>query len=229
MKRIDTVVFDLDGTLLDTLEDLKDAVVYLQEKYGYPVHTLDQVRRHVGNGIPFLIAKSIPGGEDNPDYRAFLDEYKAYYQIHCNDKTRPYPGIPAMMAELEKRGYHMAIVSNKADSAVKELNRIYFSEYIRVAIGGNEEAGVRRKPAPDTVFTALDQLGVSGDRAIYVGDSEVDILTAANSGLDCILCEWGFRQKEDLIRQGGRYFVSTAGEIPDMLDKFNADKEKNQE
>ena len=223
MKKIDTVIFDLDGTLLDTLKDLQNAINYIQDRYGYPLHTMEQVRSHVGNGIPNLVAKSIPEEKENPLFSTILEEYKAYYGAHCNDATRPYPGIMEMLDTLQAEGYRMAIVSNKSDPAVKELNRLYFKDYIEIAIGGNEEAGIRRKPAPDTVFTALEGLGANSDQAVYIGDSEVDILTAQNSGMPCILCEWGFREKSYLISQGGSYFIDQAGQLSAMIKKVEND------
>ncbi len=182
-----------------------------------PLHTREQVRSHVGNGIPNLVALSIPGGREHPDFEKILVEFREHYAIHCNDMTKPYPGVLEMVAALKAKGYKMAIVSNKADSAVKDLNKIYFSQYISIAIGENEKAGIRKKPAPDTVFQALKELNSDAEHAVYVGDSEVDIATAENSGMPCILCEWGFREKEDLMRQGGKTFVAQATEILGLL------------
>lgn len=191
-----TVIFDLDGTLLNTLEDLADSVNYVQKKYGYQEDTIDTVRMHVGNGIRNLIKRSIPEGENNPDFNEIFRTFQQYYKKHCQDKTKPYPGIMEMLEELHRRGVKMAIVSNKADAAVKILNETYFKEYIEVAVGENEEAGIQKKPAPDEVHQALKLLGSIKDTTLYVGDSDVDKETADNSGLDCILCEWGFRDLE---------------------------------
>ncbi len=221
MSKINTVIFDLDGTLLDTLEDLKNSVVYIQEKYGYPIHTIDQVRSHVGNGIFNLVALSVPGQYDNPQLESHVEEFKAHYKKHCNDFTKPYPGILSIIRQMKKIGYKMAIVSNKADMAVKALNDIYFSDYIHIAIGENEAAGIKKKPAPDTVIQAMKELGSTAEESIYVGDSEVDILTAQNSGMPCILCEWGFREKDYLMSQGGGYFVADARELPGMISKIS--------
>ncbi len=224
MSKINTVIFDLDGTLLDTLEDLKNSVVYIQEKHGYPVHTIDQVRSHVGNGILNLIALSIPDGRDNPQFDSIVEEFKAHYKKHCNDFTKPYPGILSVIRQMKKIGYKMAIVSNKADMAVKILNDLYFAEYINVAIGENEAAGIKKKPAPDTVFQALKELNSTAEEAVYIGDSEVDILTAQNSGMPCILCEWGFRDKNYLISEGGKYFISDAKDLPGMITKISKEQ-----
>ena len=195
----DTVIFDLDGTLLDTLEDLTDSVNYAMETFGFPVHTIDEVRTFVGNGAPKLLERSIPQGLENPDYEAALAAFKAHYAEHCEDKTSPYEGVQEMLAELKAQGYHLAIVSNKFDGAVKKLCKKYFGEFISVSIG--ESAEVKRKPAPDTVYRARE-LGCVASHAVYVGDSEVDIQTAKNASLPCISVTWGFRAEEKLRSEG---------------------------
>ena len=188
-----SVIFDLDGTLLNTLEDLADAVNYVMQKYGWRIQTIEEVRMHVGNGIRKLMQRSIPDGYENPKFEEAFCTFKAYYQSHCQIKTSAYPGIMTLLKELHGKGYQMAIVSNKAHPAVKELNEIYFKDYIKVALGENEDAGIRKKPAPDMVNKALEQLGVGCEESIYVGDSDVDKQTADNSNMDCVLCQWGFR------------------------------------
>lgn len=217
MQKKDTVVFDLDGTLLDTLEDLKNSVNYALEQFGYPTHTLEDVRRFVGNGITRLMELSLPSGQDNPDFDAVLECFKKHYGIHCNDLTKPYDGIMELLHELKERGIKMAIVSNKADFAVKELNDIYFQEVIPLAVGERESEGIRRKPAPDTVLEALRQLGSTIEQAVYVGDSEVDLATAKNCGMDYILCEWGFRTRKQLEQAGGQMFVERPQQILDVI------------
>lgn len=197
---MDTVIFDLDGTLLDTLEDLTDSVNYAMEQFGFPLHTIAEVRTFVGNGAPKLLERSIPQGAAHPDYEAALAAFKAHYAEHCEDKTRPYAGVPEMLAELKEQGYHLAIVSNKFDGAVKKLCKKYFGEFISVSIG--ESAEVKRKPAPDTVYRALHELESDASRAVYVGDSEVDIQTAKNASLPCISVTWGFRTEEKLRSEG---------------------------
>lgn len=191
-----TVIFDLDGTLLNTLEDLADSVNYVQRKYGYAEDSIDTVRMNVGNGIRNLMKRSIPDGDKNPLFEETFQTFKTYYQAHCQDKTKAYPGIMELLAELHKRGIKMAIVSNKAHAAVEELNQIYFKDYISIAIGENEDDGIKKKPAPDMVHMALDKLGSKAEKSVYVGDSDVDKATADNSGLDCVLCRWGFRNLE---------------------------------
>lgn len=198
----DTVIFDLDGTLLDTLADLTDSVNHAMETFGFPLHTIDEVRTFVGNGAPKLLERSMPQGLENPNYEAALAAFKAHYAAHCEDKTKPYDGVPEMLAELKRQGYHMAVVSNKFDGAVKKLCKKYFGEFIAVSIG--ESAEVKRKPAPDTVYRAIRELGCDGSRAVYVGDSEVDIRTAKNASLPCISVTWGFRTEEKLRSEGAR-------------------------
>lgn len=197
---IDTIIFDLDGTLLNTLEDLTDSVNYALAQLHCPSRTLEEVKSFVGNGVAKLIERAIPGGKDNPDYEAALSVFKEHYAIHCNDKTKPYEGIVEVLDELLDGGYKVAIVSNKFDAAVKELNHIYFGERIQTAIGESEK--VRKKPAPDTVYQALAELSVNADNAIYVGDSDVDLATAYNVPMSCISVTWGFRSPEQLLEAG---------------------------
>lgn len=194
MKRYKAVIFDLDGTLLNTLEDLTDAVNHVMRQFNYPEHTIEEIRSFVGNGIKLLIERSLPYGKDNPEFDKVFSEFKSYYTSHCQIKTRPYDGIMELISSLKEQGYKLAIVSNKNQSAVTELNNIYFSDYISTAIG--EKEGVRKKPAPDTVIKALNELGISSDDAVYVGDSDVDRETAKNSDMDCISVTWGFRERK---------------------------------
>lgn len=214
----DTVIFDLDGTLLDTLEDLTDSVNYAMEQFDLPTHTLDAVRGFVGNGVAKLIERAIPQGVENSSYEAILKAFKAHYAKHCEDKTRPYEGIMELLALLQKQGYHLAIVSNKFDGAVKQLNEKYFGEFISVAIGESDR--IKRKPAPDTVYQALRELKSEPSRAIYVGDSEVDLQTAQNAKLPCVSVTWGFRTKEQLLDAGAGLIIRTPQELPDLLARW---------
>ncbi len=191
----DTVIFDMDGTLLDTLEDLADAVNAALAHFGYPQRTLEEVRAFVGNGVRLLMIRALPGGEENPDFEAALDWFRAYYRDHADVKTGPYPGLTDLVEQLKARGFRMAIVSNKFQDAVAALSGRYFGDLLPVAIGENEAAGIRKKPAPDTVDQALRLLGSSRERAVYIGDSEVDAATAENAGMPCILVSWGFRDR----------------------------------
>lgn len=197
---INTIIFDLDGTLLNTLEDLADSVNYALVKSGFALRTLEEVRGFVGNGIGKLIERALPDGLKNTLYTQVFEDFKAHYSVHCQDKTKPYPGIIELLDELAGAGYRMAIVSNKMDNAVKKLSEEYFGGKIPVAIGECEN--IRRKPAPDTVYAALKELHVTDGQAVYVGDSEVDLKTAAAAGIPCISVDWGFRSKEQLIGAG---------------------------
>ena len=211
--KYDTYIFDLDGTLLDTLGDLATAVNYATRTYGMPEHSIDDVRRFVGNGVRKLMERAIPGGTDNPQFEAAFATFCEYYMQHSLDTTRPYDGIPEMLAALKAKGCHLAVVSNKMMAATQELCRHFFSETIEVAIGENEAEGIRKKPAPDTVFAALRQLGVGKEYAVYIGDSDVDIETARNAGLPCISVLWGFRDRKFLLQHGATAFITA----PDAL------------
>ena len=217
MNRKTTLIFDLDGTLLDTLEDLKNSVNHSMEIVHLPIRSLEEIRAFVGNGVIKLIEKCVPGGQNSPKFRQALSLFQEHYLVHCNDMTSPYPGIMDLLSALKKEGYKLAIVSNKSDAAVKELCQIYFQGLIEVAIGENEAAGIRRKPAPDTAFTALSELGSTVEEAVYVGDSEVDMATAAAAGMDVIICTWGFRDRDYLKEQGAQILVDSPMEILDLV------------
>ena len=208
-----TYIFDLDGTLLDTLGDLAASVNYALRQHGMPEHSIDDVRRFVGNGVRKLMERAIPEGEANPDFEATFATFRQHYMQHSLDTTKPYRGIPEALQALKARGCHLAVVSNKMMAATQELIRHFFPDTIAVAIGENEAAGIHKKPAPDTVFEALRQLGVGKDGAVYVGDSDVDIQTAVNSGLPCISVLWGFRDKDFLIKHGAKTFISAPSEL----------------
>ena len=208
-----TYIFDLDGTLLNTLGDLAASVNYALRTHGMPEHSIDDVRRFVGNGVRLLMERAIPDGEANPDFEATFAMFRQHYMQHSLDTTKPYEGIPETLAELKARGCHLAVVSNKMMAATQELIRHFFPDTISVAIGENEAAGIRKKPAPDTVFAALQQLGMGKENAVYVGDSDVDIQTAANSGLPCISVLWGFRDRDFLIQHGAETFASVPSEL----------------
>ncbi|MBR1449740.1 MAG: HAD-IIIA family hydrolase [Prevotella sp.] len=213
MKRYDTYIFDLDGTLLDTLDDLMAAVNYALRQYGMPVHSRDEIRRFVGNGVRLLMVRAIPDGDRNPQFEQVFRTFREYYMEHSLDTTRPYDGIPELLAELKARGCRMAVVSNKFYAATQELCRHFFPDTIEVAIGEHESEGIRKKPAPDTVYEALRQLGVERANAVYVGDSDVDLQTARNAGLPCISVLWGFRDRDFLEANGATTFVAAPEEI----------------
>lgn len=182
---------------------------YALRKYGLSEHSIDDVRSFVGNGVRVLMQRAVPEGEANPLFEEVLAAFRSYYLEHSLDTTRPYDGIPELLAELRHRGCHTAVVSNKFDAATKELCRYFFADTIEVAVGEHEAEGIRKKPAPDTVEEALRQLGVTKEGAVYVGDSDVDILTAHNAGLPCISVLWGFRSREFLQAHGATTFVTS--------------------
>ena len=202
------ILFDLDGTLLDTLEDLLDATNYALRVHGYPERTLPELRCFVGNGAYNQMRLSVPEGTSPEKIQAVLDTYKPYYTTHCQIKTRPYAGIPEALAQLRDK-YPIAIVSNKPDSAVKALCADYFPGIY--ALG--EAADCPRKPAADMVYKAMKAIGV--EHCIYVGDSEVDVLTAKNADVPCVSVLWGFRDQEDLEAAGAAHFC----EKPENLAK----------
>lgn len=208
-EKTKAVIFDLDGTLLDTLCDLCDSTNDALDAIGAPRRTIDEVRNFVGNGIRVLMIRAVPGGDKNPLFETAMEAFVSSYKKNCANKTKPYEGIPELLSELSADGYKLAVVSNKADFAVKTLVRDYFGDAIPVAIGEKESEGVKKKPAPDTVFAALRELGCEKEDAVYVGDSEVDVLTAKNAGMRCISVDWGFRSRKELEAAGARETVAT--------------------
>lgn len=215
LEKVRAVVFDMDGTLLDTLEDLQLAVNYALEKFHLPEKTLEEVRTFLGNGVRKLMERSVEGGAKHPQFEEIFTCFTDYYNEHCNDHTKPYKDVLNLMKELSARGIKMAIVSNKLDSAVKVLNEKYFGEYVSVAVGDQE--GVEKKPSREMVDIALKELGVSQEHAIYVGDSEVDLETARNAGLECVSVTWGFRDIEFLKEKKATIFADVPMEILSIL------------
>ncbi len=214
---INTIIFDLDGTLLNTLEDLTDSVNHALEQFHFPRRTIEEVRGFVGNGVAKLMERVIPEGKEDPAYEETLSAFKAHYALHCKDKTRPYEGIMEMLDAVKENGYKTAIVSNKFDAAVKELSALYFGDRIQAAIGESEQ--VRKKPAPDTVYQALRELSADAAEAVYVGDSDVDIRTAANVPMSCISVSWGFRSQEQQLAAGAdpSCMITAPGELLPLL------------
>lgn len=208
-------IFDLDGTLLNTLEDLTDSTNYVLSLHGYPVRTLEEVRRFVGNGIRRLIEQAVPEGVGAEVVDILFEEFMPHYQAHCADKTRPYDGVIALLQSLKQQGIRLAVVSNKEDNAVKELCDKYFPNLLEVSAG--ERVGIRRKPAPDTVNEVLKLLQMERNQAIYIGDSEVDVATARNAEIDCVAVDWGFRDKDCLQKAGAKVIVSTTKQVEDYI------------
>lgn len=210
-KAYSTYIFDLDGTLLDTLTDLMNSANFAVQSVGCPARTKQEICGFVGNGIKKLIERALPKCASQADFDRSFETFKAHYKQHCCDNTKPYDGILDMLRQLKAQGKKVAVVSNKADFATKELCRDYFGELVDICVG--EKEGVRKKPAADTVLMVMQELGVTPEQCVYIGDSDVDIKTAENSGLDCISVLWGFRSEEFLIDHGAKVFAQTPGEI----------------
>lgn len=211
--RYQTYIFDLDGTLLDTLGDLAASVNFALRTHGMPEHSLDEVCQFVGNGVRKLMERAVPDGAENPLFEETFATFRQYYMAHSLDTTRPYEGIPEALVALKASGCHLAVVSNKMMAATQALCSHFFPDTIEVAIGEHEAEGIRKKPAPDTVIAALKTLGVGKEGAVYVGDSDVDIQTARNSGLPCISVLWGFRDRDFLQKNGAETFISAPSEL----------------
>lgn len=209
-----TYIFDLDGTLLDTLQDLAASCNYALRWADMPERSMEEVRKFVGNGVKKLMERAVPGGMDNPRFDETYQTFRKHYMVHNLDTTKAYPGIMQLLAALHKEHRNMAVVSNKFYAATQDLCRHFFGDYIQVAIG--ERENIRKKPAPDTVTEALKQLGVSAQNAIYVGDSDVDIETARNCGMPCASVLWGFRSREFLIRHGAEHLVANPLDLLDI-------------
>ena len=212
MKEYKAYIFDLDGTLLDTLEDLADAVNYAMRKNGFPERSLSEVRSFVGDGMRLLVKRSSPEGiEDAALEQAFAD-FRDYYSVHYMDKTKPYPGIEAMLRALKAQGKRLCVISNKVDYAVKLLMDQFFPGFFETVLG--EREGIRRKPAPDSLLAVMEELGLSKEECVYIGDSDTDILTAKNAGIDPISVSWGFRTEDFLKSHGAEKIVN---KVEDLL------------
>ncbi len=209
--RYTTVIFDLDGTLLNTLEDIRDSVNHILAKYGYPQRTLEEIRRFVGNGSGVLLERALPEGRATPDFDGLLAEYVAWYEDHNMIRTAPYEGVRELLGALAASEHKLAVVSNKPDANTKALVRKFFGAYVSVAIG--ERPGVSRKPSPDSVKAAMRELQSLPYETVYVGDSEVDLKTARAAGIPCLSVTWGFRTPEYLTELGAQTLVSRPRDI----------------
>lgn len=215
MKKYDAVVFDLDGTLLNTLDDLSDSLNYALKSNELPCRKKEEVRDFLGHGAATLVERSIPNGCKNPKYKKCVSDFRRHYFYNMRNKTALYDGIIELLEKLRKKNYKLAIVSNKFDAAVKELNKIYFSGYIDTAVGESENA--RKKPAPDILLKAIEEIGSTPEKTIYVGDSEVDIETSKNAGTTCVCVTWGFRNRNFLESLNPDYIIDTPGELLGIL------------
>ena len=212
MHKYKTYIYDLDGTLLSTLADLAASTNYALRTHHMPERSLDEVRRFVGNGVKKLMERAIPDGLNNPLFEETFATFRQHYMQHNLDTTQPYPGIMQLLEQLKAEGKNIAVVSNKFYAATRELCRHFFGDLVPVAIGERED--IRKKPAPDTVIEALRELGVDKEGAVYIGDSDVDIMTAKNSGMPCVSVLWGFRDKEFLLEHGATTLISKPEEMP---------------
>lgn len=211
MKKYNTIIFDLDGTLLYTLEDLKDAVNYSLRFYGYQERKIEEIRSFVGNGVEKLIERAVPQNASLSDVDNVFEQFKIYYGKHATDKTVIYKGMEDVLNTLKIRGFNLGIVSNKLQSAVDILHERFFKDTIDISIG--DKAGQRRKPAPDSVIEVMDYFDEVKEKTLYIGDSDVDIKTAQNAGIDCISVSWGFRDVSELIKAGATTIVNTPKEL----------------
>lgn len=217
MPAYQTAVFDLDGTLLNTLEDLTISTNAALAAHGMPAHPIEHVRRFVGNGIALLIHRAVPAGTPADVEAAVLEDFKRHYGAHCEDHTGPYPGIPEMLERLRAAGVALAVVSNKGDFAVQELVARQFPGAFDAVLGENEAVGIRKKPAPDMVSAALERMDAAPEGMVYIGDSEVDVQTAANVCCPCVSCTWGFRSVDELLAAGATTLVDTPAELERVL------------
>ena len=209
------VLFDMDGTLLDTLEDLCDSTNHALAQMGYPLRGIEEIRRFIGNGAEKQIRRAVPKGTSEGKIMETLAAFRAYYQDHCQIKTKVYDGLLDVLSELKEKGVKMAVVSNKPDAAVKKLSREYFGDRLDYAIGPSD--GVRCKPYPDMAETALKALGIAKKDAVFVGDSEVDVQTGLNAGLDVIAVSWGFRSRKVVIEAGAKMIADDASELEKLI------------
>lgn len=214
-KKYDTIIFDLDGTLLDTIEDLADSVNFALASEGFSKHTLSEIQSFVGNGSAKLIERAVPDGTSEEIKEKTLACFKRYYADNCENKTKPYEGIYDLLDRLTEKGFKIAVVSNKIDSAVCALCKRYFGTRIQFCLGDRE--GIKRKPAPDAVFEVIKKLSSTCESSLYVGDSDVDIQTARNAGVDCVSVTWGFRDKNFLIKSGASLMIDKPLELLEIL------------
>lgn len=213
--KYNTVIFDLDGTLLNTLEDLGDSVNYALKSFGYPKRTYEEIRSFIGNGIKDLIFKAVPNEADEETSLKCLQIFKDHYKTNMQNKTAPYDGIIELLEILNSKGFKLGIVSNKYDFGVKNLNKYYFKDLIPVAIGECE--GVRKKPAPDTVLKAMKELNSQKENTLYVGDSGSDMITAQNASVKSVGVTWGFRDKKSLKESGADFLIDYPAQLLDIL------------
>ena len=223
-KRYDTIIFDLDGTLLNTLDDLADSVNAIMTQEGYCLRTKDEIREFIGDGAKSLIEKSLPAAANEEEILRCLKLFREHYMKHMQNQTKPYDGIMELLKELKGKGIKIGVVSNKPDEATKEVCRLYFGDLVNVAIGDN--AMRKKKPDPDNVFAALTQLNSKRDKTLYVGDSNTDMITAQNAGLISVGVTWGYRSREVLLLEGADYIIDEPGQIVTLISE---EKDKDEQ
>ena len=211
------ILFDLDGTLLDTLDDLTASVNYAMRKFGLQQHTVEEVRSYIGNGSMELIRRAI-GGADVP-FDGVLQAFRQYYQEHGTDATKPYDGVMEMLKNLQLQGKRCVVLSNKAHAPTQLLCGHYFGDFIELAVGERESEGIRKKPAPDAVYAVMQTLGATAENTVYIGDSEVDIQTAKNAAIPCISVTWGFKDRAFLLENGATVLVDDTKQLLQILSK----------
>ncbi len=211
------VIFDLDGTLLNTLEDLTNSTNFALEQFGYPTKTIEQVREFVGNGVEKLIERAIPKGRENPNFENCVILFKNHYAQNMCHKTAPYQGIIELLAYLKLKNIKTAVISNKFDLAAKDLCKKYFFKLVDYSAGENESEGIKKKPSPDMVLKVLEEFHFKPEEALYVGDSEVDIQTATNSLITCVSVTWGFKDRDFLKNNGAEIIIDTPDELINYL------------
>lgn len=215
IRKYELAVFDMDGTILYTLDDICNGVNEALVRHGLPRRDIDSIRRNIGHGIRHEIESSVPEGTDESVIDAVFHDFHAWYEVHCNDNTRPYEGIVELLQSLKEEGIRCAVVSNKADYAVKALSDIHFRGLMEASVG--EMEGIARKPAPDEVDEVLRLTGVDRKKAVYIGDSEVDIETARNAGMDCIAVSWGYRDRWMLEASGAEVIADNVEQLKHLL------------
>lgn len=215
MRKYDLVIFDMDGTILNTLDDINNAVNAALSKYGYPLKTIDETRKNVGNGLRKTLERSFAKMPQESEFEEILKDMLEYYSDHSADNTRPYDGINELIADIREAGYLTAVISNKKDSAVQDLCEEYFKNLFVESIG--ERQGQKLKPAPDAIYDLTKRLNISLSRTIYIGDSDVDLATAANANIDCIAVTWGFRDEEFLVKNGAKIIAHNPDDVRRIL------------
>ncbi len=214
--KYDTILFDLDGTLLNTLDDLADSVNAVMQMEGYQRRTKEEIREFIGDGVKTLMERSLPQGTPEKEILRCLAMFREIYLKNMCNQTKPYEGIPSLLKRLKEMGIKVCVVSNKLDEATKEICGLYFREEVDVAIGDNLER--KKKPDPDNVYEALKQLGAGKDKTLYVGDSNVDVITAKNAGLVCVGVTWGYRSRETLQEAGADYIIDEPNQLITLIE-----------